>query len=51
MLSTCDREKTSSSESEGNSSSNDKKAELKDVKVVLNWFAKAQHGGVYSVQK
>lgn len=25
--------------------------ELKDVKLVLNWFAKAQHGGVYAAQE
>ncbi|MCM3389172.1 ABC transporter substrate-binding protein [Ureibacillus chungkukjangi] len=26
-------------------------AEVKDVKLVLNWFAKAQHGGVYAAQE
>lgn len=25
--------------------------ELKDVKLVLNWFAKAQHGGVYTAKE
>lgn len=25
--------------------------EMKDVKLVLNWFAKAQHGGVYAAQE
>ncbi len=29
----------------------DKPAEMKDVKLVLNWFAKAQHGGVYAAQE
>ena len=35
----------------GNGSSGDDKKELKDVKLVLNWFAKAQHGGVYAAQE
>lgn len=26
-------------------------AEMQDVKLVLNWFAKAQHGGVYAAQE
>ncbi len=26
-------------------------AEVQDVKLVLNWFAKAQHGGVYAAQE
>lgn len=35
----------SSSESSGSGS------KTKDVKIVLNWFAKAQHGGVYAAQE
>ncbi|WP_462413248.1 ABC transporter substrate-binding protein [Neobacillus sp. Marseille-QA0830] len=47
ILAACGGEKT------GGSSAGDGSGEKKltDVKIVLNWFAKAQHGGVYAAQE
>ncbi|BDH60227.1 ABC transporter permease [Lysinibacillus sp. PLM2] len=42
---------TSGSGSETPSESTEEPVEMKDVKLVLNWFAKAQHGGVYAAQE
>ncbi len=45
VLAACGNAESSSSTSEAN------EEEVKDVKVVLNWFAKAQHGGVYAARE
>lgn len=45
VLAACGNAESSSSTSEAN------EEEEKDVKVVLNWFAKAQHGGVYAARE
>jgi len=50
ILAACSGQESSGSISK-ESSSGDEKKELKDVKLVLNWFAKAQHGGVYAAQE
>lgn len=50
VLAACGGEQSSSTTST-ESSSKDEKQEKKDVKLVLNWFAKAQHGGVYAAQE
>lgn len=47
VLAACGSEESSGSTSEGT----DDSKEVKDVKVVLNWFAKAQHGGVYAARE
>lgn len=50
ILAACSGQESSNSTVEEGSSDNGKK-ELKDVKLVLNWFAKAQHGGVYAAKE
>ncbi|RKJ55301.1 myristoyl transferase, partial [Butyricicoccus sp. 1XD8-22] len=44
-------EGTGTSGSETPSETTEEPVEMKDVKLVLNWFAKAQHGGVYAAQE
>ncbi|MDI7742379.1 ABC transporter substrate-binding protein [Lysinibacillus fusiformis] len=48
-------EESTGTETEANNEAadaeNEKPAEATDVKLVLNWFAKAQHGGVYAAQE
>lgn len=44
VLAACGGEETNSAVEEG-------EREVKDVKLVLNWFAKAQHGGVYAAEE
>ncbi|MGI8383666.1 ABC transporter substrate-binding protein [Robertmurraya sp. P23] len=48
VLAACGNTESSSSKSEGSGADEE---ELKDVKLVLNWFAKAQHGGVYAARE
>ncbi|MGG7618021.1 ABC transporter substrate-binding protein [Bacillus coreaensis] len=48
VLAACGNAESSSSTTEGSESTEE---EVKDVKVVLNWFAKAQHGGVYAARE
>ncbi|WP_338448555.1 ABC transporter substrate-binding protein [Niallia oryzisoli] len=50
ILAACSGQESSSSTTE-ESSAEKGKQELKDVKLVLNWFAKAQHGGVYAAKE
>jgi NitT/TauT family transport system substrate-binding protein len=50
ILSACGGEEASGA-NEDNTGSNGSQTQLKDVKLVLNWFAKAQHGGVYAAQE
>ncbi|WP_368993041.1 ABC transporter substrate-binding protein [Caldifermentibacillus hisashii] len=47
ILAACNGQESSSSKKEENSTENDKQ-EMNDVKIVLNWFAKSQHGGLYA---
>jgi NitT/TauT family transport system substrate-binding protein len=47
VLAACGSEESSTSEG----SSDGSQGEVKDVKIVLNWFAKAQHGGVYAARE
>ncbi|WP_251552066.1 ABC transporter substrate-binding protein [Neobacillus muris] len=49
ILAACGGEESGSSSAGESSGENGKK--LTDVKIVLNWFAKAQHGGVYTAQE
>ncbi|WP_083652269.1 ABC transporter substrate-binding protein [Bacillus sp. MRMR6] len=49
ILAACGEEEAGSSATDGGSG--EKQAEVTDVKVVLNWFAKSQHGGVYAAQE
>jgi NitT/TauT family transport system substrate-binding protein len=51
FLTACGGQESSSSTNEGDSASNEEKKDLKDVKIVLNWFPKAQHGGLYAAQE
>lgn len=48
LLAACGSEESSSTSEE---STGGQKKEVKDVKIVLNWFAKAQHGGVYAARE
>lgn len=48
VLAACGNTESSGSTTEGSESAEE---EVKDVKVVLNWFAKAQHGGVYAARE
>jgi len=41
----------SESTTETTENKSEEPAEAQDVKLVLNWFAKAQHGGVYAAQE
>lgn len=49
------KEESAAAETETNAETTETKSEepteVKDVKLVLNWFAKAQHGGVYAAQE
>lgn len=51
ILAACGGEQSSSTTTEESDTPKDKPKELTDVKLVLNWFAKAQHGGVYAAQE
>jgi len=46
ILAACSGQESSSSTTESSSTE-----EQKEVKLVLNWFAKAQHGGVYAAKE
>lgn len=48
ILASCGTEESSGSSSENAESTEEK---VTDVKLVLNWFAKSQHGGVYAAQE
>jgi NitT/TauT family transport system substrate-binding protein len=48
ILAACGTEESSGSSSESTESTEEK---VTDVKIVLNWFAKSQHGGVYAAQE
>lgn len=48
ILAACGTEESSGSSSESTESTKEK---VTDVKIVLNWFAKSQHGGVYAAQE
>jgi NitT/TauT family transport system substrate-binding protein len=50
ILAACSGQESSGSTTQESSTENEKQ-EIKDVKLVLNWFAKAQHGGVYAAQE
>jgi len=51
ILAACNGEQSGGSTTEDDSASATEEKEVKDVKLVLNWFAKAQHGGVYAAQE
>ncbi len=40
-----------SSSNEGNNGNDKEEAEVEDVKLILNWFPKSQHGGVYTAME
>lgn len=48
ILASCGTEESSGSSSESAEGAEEK---VTDVKLVLNWFAKSQHGGVYAAQE
>ncbi|UOQ86802.1 ABC transporter substrate-binding protein [Gracilibacillus salinarum] len=50
MLAACGNEETGSAETEGEDQkeATEETAEIEPVKIVLNWFAQAGHGGIYT---